>query len=775
MPTSQDPAPKTGQSLLVYCLLLGAVLYSLGWQTPSKTAYQQDKPATFSQTRAFEHLRHIARVPHYTGSHGHNEVKNYLFEQLKAMGLEPSIQRKLVTSAKYNASAEVENIVARLPANRPSTSAKKALLLLTHYDSSNYSSLGASDAGSGVVTILEGLRAYMNKDAPQNNDIIVVFSDAEEQGLLGAEAFVNYHPWANDIGLVLNFEARGSGGPSYMLLETNSGNSKLIAAFAAAGIQYPVANSMLYSLYKHLPNDTDLTVFREKGNINGFNFAFIDDHFDYHTEQDSVERLDPDTLNHQADYLMALLPYFANQDLSSLDSNQDSVFFNVVNMGMVHYPYEWSWPLFAVCVLLLVIVIYTLNKQQYCSFKSLMVTSIPAVLSLVLALLIGVYGWKLLIQLWPHYLDIPHGFTYNGHSINTAFLLFCLALSTAIFHWFTYRFSEVNAPSIGIVGVLLWLVISGLVCLYLPGASFFIIPPISLVFALFVYANKRRYFTLCSILLLLPSVLIFTPFLPTFTVGLGLFNLAFATGSSIALWLLILPALATLKGFRYLSVALCIAAVGFMTHANLNADFNLDRKKPNSVNYLLDADNQRAFWFSYNRQLDAFTEQFFVNDDLNQGQLNELYIDGRRKPGYVKKAEWLPLSVAQIKVTTNKKEGEQRKIELRITPARQNNMIQLVSYAPLNIEKLSINGEVYNRKTRHLERGVVLRHVVTRDQPINITLHANFEQPPNLRVIETRFDLFEAHPDIQPRSEMYMPEPFEFTDATILSQKIKLD
>ncbi len=39
-----------------------------------------------------------------------------------------------------------------------------------------------------------------------------------------------------------------------------------------------------------LPNDTDLTVFRENGKIQGFNFAFIDNHFNYHTAQDSYQK-----------------------------------------------------------------------------------------------------------------------------------------------------------------------------------------------------------------------------------------------------------------------------------------------------------------------------------------------------------------------------------------------------------------------------------------------------------------------------------------------------
>jgi hypothetical protein len=66
----------------------------------------------------------------------------------------------------------------------------------------------------------------------------------------------------------------------------------------------------MYSIYKKLPNDTDLTVFRKDANINGFNFAFIGDHFNYHTAQDSYERLDRESLLHQADYFTTSLNYF---------------------------------------------------------------------------------------------------------------------------------------------------------------------------------------------------------------------------------------------------------------------------------------------------------------------------------------------------------------------------------------------------------------------------------------------------------------------------------
>ena len=82
-----------------------------------------------------------------------------------------------------------------------------------------------------------------------------------------------------------------------------------------------------------LPNDTDSTVFREDGDIESMFFAFIDDHYDYHTANDTVENLDIETLQHQGSYLLPLLHYFAVSDLSTLKAAEDSVY---VNMPLVN-------------------------------------------------------------------------------------------------------------------------------------------------------------------------------------------------------------------------------------------------------------------------------------------------------------------------------------------------------------------------------------------------------------------------------------------------------
>ena len=187
-----------------------------------------------------------------------------------------------------------------------------------------------------------------------------------------------------DIGLVLNFEERGSGAPSYMLMETNGKNSKLLSEFLAAKPDFPAANSLIYSIYKTLPHDTDLKVFRQNANINGFNFAFMADHFDYHTAQDSYERLDIETLLHQADYLMSALNYFAYSDLDNLNSDTDFVYLNFPFSKLLTYPFSWVTPLLSIAIVSFLILLFFGFSLNKISIKSVLKGFFPLLLSLVL-------------------------------------------------------------------------------------------------------------------------------------------------------------------------------------------------------------------------------------------------------------------------------------------------------------------------------------------------------------------------------------------------------
>ena len=226
-------------------------------------------PTQFDSSRAMRHISEIAQRPHPLGSPEEASVRETIIKALTALGLSAEVQETTVVSQEdgspYSA-AIVKNIVARMKG----ADGNKAVMLSAHYDSVAMGP-GANDDASGVATLLETMRA-LKAGSPLKNDVIVLLTDGEEIDLLGARAFVHEHPWAKDVGLVLNFEARGTNGPEIMF-ETSANNGWLIDEFVKAA-PHPVANSLSYDIYKILPNDTDMTIFKGAG-IPGLNFAHI--------------------------------------------------------------------------------------------------------------------------------------------------------------------------------------------------------------------------------------------------------------------------------------------------------------------------------------------------------------------------------------------------------------------------------------------------------------------------------------------------------------------
>jgi len=139
---------KTNVQIFSFLLILLAIYLSFETAMPKYKA-DLDKPNTvFSTDRALIHVKAISKQPHGVGFDAHETVKKYIIDQLTQMGLK-TLTQKGYTAGDWGNFGKAENIMARIKGSQPG----KALMLLSHYDSSPHSSLGASDAGSGVATI----------------------------------------------------------------------------------------------------------------------------------------------------------------------------------------------------------------------------------------------------------------------------------------------------------------------------------------------------------------------------------------------------------------------------------------------------------------------------------------------------------------------------------------------------------------------------------------------------------------------------------------------
>ncbi len=725
----------------------------------------------FSTNKALEHIKIISQKPHYVGSQNHTVVANYLVQELEKLGLKPQIQEG-TTLTEWGNLVKSRNIIARING----TNSTKALLLLSHYDSAPHSySKGASDDASGVATILEGLRAFLHEKKLHKNDIIVLFSDAEELGLNGAALFVTEHQWAKEIGLAFNFEARGTSGPSYMLMEVNQGNAALVKGFSEANPKYPVSNSLMYSIYKMLPNDTDLTVFREQGKIQGFNFAFIDSHFNYHTQQDSYANVSPTTVEHQGTYLMPLLKYFSNSDLVNLDSKDDFVYFNIP-FYFVSYPFSWILNMAIGAFLFFVFLLFIglgkkilIGKHVFNGFINLFGTLLITGLS-------GYFGWKILLSVYPSYNDILQGFTYNGHYYIAAFSFLALTFAFLFYSNSNTVISNLNQT---IAPLFVWLFINFGIAFYLPGAGFFIIPIwfTLLMLGYFVLTQKTSLFL--NLLFLLPALFIFVPFVIQFPIGLGLKMLAGSMVLLVLVFGLLLPVFGAFLNKKQWAGLFFIVAVVFFGIAHFKSDYSTRKNKPNSLIYILNADKNQAVWATYDIQVDKWTKIYLGENPKIYPNTNSNLMFSKYDSNltFATKAPIKTILKPTISFIKDSTIGAFRYLKIRISPNRKVNRYDIFANEKMKIFNLKANqAKNINQKESLYQRNGkrVLSYYVVDNEPLELQFSIPSNTVLDMDLMESSFDLL-RNPlfKIVPRDSWMMPTPFVLSDAVVLQQKIK--
>ncbi|PNQ74625.1 peptidase M28 [Hanstruepera neustonica] len=763
------------KKFIAFCLIALAVYWSFRVLLPSQISNLDTPDSEFSTDRALVHLKEISKAPHYLGNEEHTRVRDYIITQLENLGLETEVQEGYSMSQWGNLS-KPKNILARIKGH----DSGKALLLLTHYDSNPHSSLGASDAGSGVVTIIEGIRAFLHVGKEPKNDIIILISDGEELGLNGADIFVNKHPWAKDVGLVLNFEARGSGGPSYMLIETNQGNANLMKDFVAANPEYPVANSLAYSIYKMLPNDTDLTRFREDGDIDGFNFAFIDDHFDYHAAMDSYERLDRNTLEHQGSYLMPLLNYFSDADLDNLKSNDDYIYFNVPLFKTVIYPFSWIFPMLTLAIIFFIFLIIYGFKEERLLGTQIGKGFIAFLISLILSVLVGFFLWKLLSILYPQYSEMLHGFTYNGHSYIAAFICLSLAISFYIYHKF---YQQEHVASLLIAPLSIWLLICVGVAFKLKGAGFFIIPLLFGLLSLLVLIRQKQPNLILMALLSFPVITIMSPLAKMFPVGLGLKILFVSCMVVVLIFGLLVPVFGFFKHKNRLSALFMIGSIWFLVSAHINSKFTEDSPKPNSLLYVLDSNSNSAVWATYDNLLDDWTKSKLTDQPEPALELQKNTIGSKYKSGFtfLKAAPVFQISEPKIEITHDTIVDGFRRLAVCFISNRHAERIEVFSDSTSIFKQATINGvaakitdstnTVFNERFNNR----LFSYYVADNEPLDMIFTVPINQTTHLQFYEATYNLVgNSLLGVKSRNNNMIPKPFVLNDAIVIKTALDI-
>jgi len=342
--------------LFLLTLLAGLAWAALRIQVPAPI--DADAPASqFSAGRAMADVRVLAREPHPTGTPASAAVIAHLERRLAALGFQvrrvvtPLPERPAQRLAKWGGDPTKPAI--SLIALRPGTDpASPALALLAHHDSV-WASPGAADDITGVSAALEIARAIPK--AQQKRDLVLIFTDAEELGLVGARAIFAPgsagDPIAGRIGVLINLESRGGGGRS-MMFQTGPNNGDLMRMFAA-NAPGASASSLAVTIYESLPNNTDFTPVKLRG-IMGLNFAFLGDAWGYHSPLMTPDRLEQGAIQHLGDSVLGVTrALLAAPQLPAATEN--AVFASAPGFGILVYSAAMGWGLLAVTAGLLVL------------------------------------------------------------------------------------------------------------------------------------------------------------------------------------------------------------------------------------------------------------------------------------------------------------------------------------------------------------------------------------------------------------------------------------
>jgi multisubunit Na+/H+ antiporter MnhB subunit len=535
------------------------------------------------------------------GSAANQSAREYILRELKSLGIPASVEQMTAfrqDSAIGYSGARVKNIVARISGYGNS----KAVLLSCHYDSV-VQGPGASDDGAAVGALLETARA-LRQTAPLRNDVIFLFTDGEEPVMMGADACVTQSKWIQDVGLAMNFEARGTCGPSLMF-ETSRPDGALVREFARAA-PYPRAASFFRDIYERMPVGTDFTLFKLQG-VPGLNFAYIGNSCFYHTSEDNTARMDVRSLQHQGSSALALVRHFGEMTLP-LAPAPDALYFNFGN-NLVHCSLFWVPMVECALAVSFLFAAWGLHRRGSLNIKKSLLGFGLVLCVCAGAALFGEIYLKLFKWIKPDWFELSFGQVY-GNGWLTAGLIAPLTIIV----WSTTAFAAHRLGQFGLRAAMTatGIVLSGILCWKCPGASHLGIALLVsglLLLGLARWPQNEGLAPLAALVAIVPTVAIWIPLMRYLDAGLGIAAWPIQA-LSCALCVMVMATAAV--NFQSIPLRWSLAMAGVLMTVLLGAGiwhghYSDLQPRPSNAFYALDADTNAAFWVTRQRRLDLWT------------------------------------------------------------------------------------------------------------------------------------------------------------------------
>lgn len=419
-----EPSGSLARWMLGALLLVLLLTAAIGAQSRHVTdpVGADAAPDVFSAARAADAVAPVVAQPRPIGTPANDRAREELSAQLTALGFETRTQEDLGLrfTPRYAAAGYNRNLVA----TRAGTDPTGTIVLATHIDSVP-GAPGAADAGVGLAVILETVRA-LGPEASRN-DLVVLLVDGEENGLLGAEAFVREEAAAlAQPVVVLNHEARGVAGRPTVTRTAGPMHEVL------GSLPHPEFESFTDAVFTVIPNDTDFTEYREAGWW-GMDMAIIDDSWAYHTPQDDAAHLDPGTLQHYGDMTLALTRDLTDRDLEQLRARaHEAPVQTTAPWGIVQVPPLLVRILGVAAPVAILALLVIRRRRRELSILGTMLALVGSVVAIGAGTAAGVLLWGAAAQATPEMVSRVVGEPFEAHLFIAAELAAAAAVALAV-------------------------------------------------------------------------------------------------------------------------------------------------------------------------------------------------------------------------------------------------------------------------------------------------------------------------------------------------------
>jgi len=340
-----------------------------------------------------------------------------------------------------------------------------------------------------------------------------------------------------------------------------------------------------------------------------------------------------------------------------------------------------------------------------------------------------------------------------------------------------------NAINLMVAPLFVWIIISLLTALYLQGAAFFIVPVYFglAILAVLIYNDNEDTKIISATLLSLPLLMLFSPLVQMFPVGLGLGMLALSSLFIVLIFGLTMPVVSFFKHNKISSYIFLAIGVLLLITASFKSAYNIERKKPNSLLYVADYDNNKAYWASHDQNIDRWTKEY-LGEQPNKGSFDTSKTQSHylKKIRLFKETEMKSFLPAKVEVLRDTIIDDQRELKVIIKPQRKDNRIHLVANTDIEFKELKINGFKFKtdsaKNALRVKKGKGIVYYLSENEDIELDFRIQKNKSAEFKLYEISHDLLSNKlMKVQERPDDMTQLPFYINDAIVLIRTIKFE